>query len=327
MSSDLTGYHLHSDSSKPRRWRPHKDAHLSTWQYLIKYRYMYMIVVLPFLWIVIFRYWPLYGVTMAFQNFTFRQGYFGSPWVGFKHFIDLFESSFFMRAFWNTWIINSMRIVFGFPAPIILALLLYEVKNTAYRRFVQTLTYLPHFIGWVILAGIFHSLLAKDTGALNNLLEVLGLTRVDFLQSNKTFRGVLIVTEIWRDVGFHTIIYLAAIAAINPELYESAVVDGAGRFRQMWSITLPGMVSTMIVLLILRIGNILTVGFDQVYNMYNPLVYQTGDIIQTYILRMIRENPHWSRLAAAGLIRNVIGMTLLLAANKAVRLFGREGIF
>ena len=141
------------------------------------------------------------------------------------------------------------------------------------------------------------------------------------------FRGVLVATEIWREVGFQTIIYFAAIAAINPELYESAAVDGAGRFRRMWNITIPGMASTMIVLLILRLGNLLTVGFDQVFNMYNPLVYETGDIIQTYILRSLQENPHWSRLAAAGLIRSVIGLFLLLIANRVVRFFGREGIY
>jgi putative aldouronate transport system permease protein len=288
---------------------------------------MYLLILLPLIWIAIFRYWPLYGITMAFQRFTFRQGYFGSPWVGFKHFIDLFNSRIFMRAFWNTWIINSMRIVFGFPAPIILALMINEVRSVRYKRVVQTITYLPHFIGWVVLAGIFRYLLAKDTGALNNLLDVIGLTRVDWLQSNTTFRGVLIVTEIWREVGFQTIIYLAAIAAINPELYESAAVDGAGRFRRMAAITIPGMASTMLILLVLRLGNILSVGFDQVFNMYNPLVYETGDIIQTYILRSLQENPHWSRLAAAGLIRSVIGLALLLVANRSVRLFGREGIY
>jgi putative aldouronate transport system permease protein len=310
-----------------RRRRFERDADLNLPQFVWKHRGMYLLVLLPILWIAIFRYWPLYGVTMAFQQFTFRQGYFGSPWVGLEHFIDLFENRVFMRAFWNTWIINAMRIVFGFPAPIILALLINEIPRRGFQRTVQTVTYLPHFIGWVVLAGIFRSILAKDTGVLNNLFEVIGLMRVDFLQSNTTFRGVLVATEIWREVGFQTIIYFAAIAAINPELYESAAVDGAGRFRRIWHITIPGIASTMIVLLILRLGNLLTVGFDQVYNMYNPLVYDTGDIIQTYILRMIQENPHWSRLAAAGLIRSVIGLVLLLVANRVVRFFGREGIY
>jgi len=319
-----------STSSQPflkRKKQYSRDADLSLHKFVWKYRGMYFLVLLPLIWTAVFRYWPLYGVTMAFQDFTYRQGYFGSPWVGFTHFVDLFESRLFMRAFWNTWIINVQRVVFGFPAPIILALLINEVPRRGYQRVVQSLTYLPHFIGWVVLAGIFRSLLAKDTGSVNNLLEVIGLTRIDFLQRADLFRGVLVATEIWREVGFQTIIYFAAIAAINPELYESAAVDGAGRFRRMWNITIPGMASTMIVLLILRLGNLLTVGFDQVFNMYNPLVYETGDIIQTYILRSLQENPHWSRLAAAGLIRSVIGLFLLLIANRVVRFFGREGIY
>lgn len=307
--------------------RAGRDANLGLGSFIVKYRGLYLLMLLPLTWLIIFRYIPLYGITMAFQQFTFRQGYFGSPWVGFKHFVDLFESRIFMRAFRNTWAINGLRILFGFPAPVLLALMIYELRNRGFQRLVQTLTYLPHFIGWVVLAGIFRALLARDTGAVNNLFEVLGWNRIDFLQSNDTFRTVLIGTEIWREVGFSTIIYLAAIAAINPELYESAVVDGAGRFRRMISITIPGMASTMIVLLILRIGNLLSVGFDQVFNLYNPLVYETGDIIQTYILRMMRENPHYSRLAAAGFIRSVIGLVLLLVANRVVRFFGREGIY
>ena len=303
------------------------DADLSLGRFVVKHRSMYFLILLPFAWLIIFRYIPLYGVTMAFQDFTFRRGYFGSPWVGVKHFADLFESRLFMRAFRNTWIINGLRVTLGFPAPVILSLLIYEIRSVGFKRVVQTLTYLPHFIGWVILAGIFHSLLAKDMGAVNHLLDSIGLSRIDFLQSNVTFRWVLVFTDIWRDVGFRTIIYLAAIAAINPELYEAALVDGAGRLRRMISVTLPGIASTMVVLFVLQLGNMLSLGFDQVYNLYNPLVYETGDIIQTYILRMLQENPHWSRLAAAGLIRSVIGMVLLLAANRVVRFAGREAIY
>jgi putative aldouronate transport system permease protein len=264
---------------------------------------------------------------MAFQKFSFRKGYFGSPWVGFEHFKYLFSKSRFMNAFWNTWIINSLRIIFGFPAPIILALLINEVRHAAYKRVVQTVSYLPHFIGWVILAGIFNMLLARDTGALNGLLASIGIERIDFLQDNRTFRWVLVFTDIWKEVGWGTIIYLATIAGINPELYESAVVDGAGRFKQMIYITLPSLVSTMVVLLLLRLGSILAVGFDQIYNLYSPLVYETGDIIQTYIVRQMTTSPVWSRLAAAGFIQSLIGMVLLLLANRLIRFTGREGIY
>ena len=232
-----------------------------------------------------------------------------------------------MRAFRNTWIINIMRIVIGFPAPIILALMLNEVRIMGFKRAIQTLSYLPHFISWVVLAGIFNQLLSHDTGALNNLIAALGGSRIDFLQSNTYFRPTLVFTNIWKEVGWGTIIYLAAIAAINPELYESAHVDGASRLSMMWYITLPSIASTMIVLLILSIGNILVVGFDQVFNLYNPLVYETGDIIQTYIVRSLSTAPNFSRLAAAGFVRSIIGMTLLILANRIVRAIGREGIY
>lgn len=295
--------------------------------YIAKNRYLYLMIALPLAWLVIFRYLPLYGLTMSFQDFSFRKGYFGSPWVGFEHFLYLFSKRAFMHAFWNTWVINSLRIVLGFPAPIILALLINEVRHSGYKRVVQTISYLPHFIGWVILAGIFNMLLAKQTGALNGLLEAIGLQRVDFLQDNEWFRWVVVFTDIWKEVGWGTIIYLAAIAGINPELYESAIVDGAGRFKQVLYITIPSLIPTMIVLLLLRLGQILTVGFDQIYNLYSPLVYDSGDIIQTYIVRQMQLHPNWSRLAAAGFIRSLVGLVLMLIANRLVRLTGREGIY
>jgi putative aldouronate transport system permease protein len=295
--------------------------------YLEKHKYMYLMVVPGLVHLIIFQYIPIYGITMAFQDFSIRRGYFGSDWVGLKHFLWLFQNPNFMRAFRNTWIINTMRIVIGFPAPIILALLLNEVRNMPFKRTIQTISYLPHFISWVVLAGIFNQLLSHDTGAVNHLIAAIGLPRVDFLQSNVFFRPTLVFTNIWKEVGWGTIIYLAAIAAINPELYESAKVDGASRFAMMWFITLPSIASTMIVILILTLGNILTVGFDQVYNLYNPLVYETGDIIQTYIVRSLATAPNFSRLAAAGFVRSIIGMCLLIAANRAVRALGREGIY
>jgi putative aldouronate transport system permease protein len=291
-------------------------------------RYLYLLIVPALIWLLIFKYLPIYGITMAFQDFTLRKGYLGSPFAGYKHFLWLFNRESFMDAFWNTWITNILRIAVGFPAPLLLALLLNEVKSLRFKQAVQTLSYLPHFISWVVLAGIFNALLAKDSGAVNGLMAVIGLPRQDFLQSNQWFRWILVFTDVWKEVGWGTIIYLAAISAINPELYESALVDGAGRWRQMVSITLPLLASTMIVLLILRLGSVLNVGFEQVYNLYNPLVYETGDIIDTWVVRSLQSgSADFSRLAAAGLVKNLIGMVLLLAANRAVRLFGREGIY
>lgn len=307
--------------------RHEMDKRSGLWRYLGKHKYMYLMIVPGLVHLIIFQYIPIYGITMAFQDFSIRRGYFGSEWVGLKHFLWLFQDPNFMRAFRNTWIINIMRIVIGFPAPIILALMLNEVRIMGFKRAIQTLSYLPHFISWVVLAGIFNQLLSHDTGALNNLIAALGGSRIDFLQSNVFFRPTLVFTNIWKEVGWGTIIYLAAIAAINPELYESAHVDGASRLSMMWYITLPSIASTMIVLLILSIGNILVVGFDQVFNLYNPLVYETGDIIQTYIVRSLSTAPNFSRLAAAGFVRSIIGMTLLILANRIVRAIGREGIY
>ncbi len=295
--------------------------------HLLKHRYMYLLIVLPLVWLILFRYLPLYGVIIAFQDFSIRKGYFGSEWVGLKHFVYLFNQKGFVSAFWNTWIINSIRIAIGFPIPIVMTLLINEVRHLPYRRAIQTITYLPHFISWVVLAGIFNSLLALDTGVVNYLLASVRIPKVDFLQSNSTFRGVIVLTDIWKEFGWGTIIYLSTIASINPELYEAAWVDGAGRWRQMWYITLPSLVSTMIIVLILRLGYILMVGFEQIFNLYSPLVYETGDIIQTYIVRMLRLRPHFSRLAAAGFVQSIVGLILLLAANRLVKFFGREGIY
>jgi putative aldouronate transport system permease protein len=292
-----------------------------------KNRYLYLMIIPPLVWLLIFNYWPLYGVIIAFQDFSLRQGYFRSEWVGLKHFVYLFQKGAFQRAFWNTWIINALRIGVGFPVPVIFALLINEVRNHNYQRAVQTITYLPHFISWVVLAGIFNSLLALDTGAVNHLLATLGLSRIDFLQSNKTFRAVIVLTDIWKEFGWETIIYLSAMAGIDPQLYEAAWVDGAGRWKQVWYITLPSIASTTIIVLLLRLGYILTMGFEQIYNLYSPLVYESGDIIQTYIVRMLQERPNFSRLAAAGLVSSVIGFVLLLAANRLVKLLGREGIY
>ena len=288
---------------------------------------LYLLMIPPLIYLIVFQYVPIYGVVMAFQDFSFRRGYFGSNWVGLEHFRWLVSNPAFRDAFWNTVVINFMRIVFGFPAPIILALLINEVRHTVFKRSVQTLSYLPYFISWVVLSGIFIDILARDYGALNNFLSLLSLPRVDFLQDPDVFRWTLVFTDIWQTVGWGSIIYLATIASIDPTLYEAAEVDGASRLQRILHITLPSLASTMAILFLLSVGNILVVGFDQVFNLYNPLVYETGDIIQTYIVRSLSLSPNFSRLAAAGLIQTVIGLALLVIANRAVRALGKEGLY
>jgi len=289
---------------------------------------LYLLIVPPLVYLIVFHYVPMYGVIISFQDFSFRKGYFGSDWVGFEHFQWLIENPTFRRAFFNTFKINLLRILVGFPCPIILALLINEVRVTVFKRTVQTVSYLPFFISWVVLAGIFNDLLSRDFGAVNNIFASFGLPRIDFLQDPTVFPFTLVITEIWRTVGWGSIFYLATIATISPTLYEAAQVDGANRLQKILHVTLPALRSTMVVLLLLSIGNVLRVGFDQVFNLYNPLVYETGDIIQTYIVRSFSEFPRFSRLAAAGLIQSLLGLVMLLAANEAVRrLRDGEGLY
>jgi len=289
---------------------------------------LYLMILPPLVYLFVFQYIPMYGVIMAFQDFSFRLGYFGSDWVGLKHFEWLLNNPAFMNAFFNTLKINFLRVVVGFPMPIILALMINEVRHRRYKRTVQTLSYLPYFISWVVLAGIFHNLLARDYGAVNGVLAGLGLSRIDFLQDPAVFPWTLVLTEIWRTVGWGSIIYLATIATISTTLYEAAEVDGASRFQQIRYITLPALRPTMIVILIINIGNVLRVGFDQVFNLYNPLVYETGDIIQTYIVRSFSVNPNFSRLTAAGFLQSLLGMLLLLGANELIkRIRDGEGLY
>jgi putative aldouronate transport system permease protein len=289
--------------------------------------YLYIMLFPVLLWFAIFHYLPMGGILMAFEDFSYAKGYLRSPFVGLKHFHYLFTDSFFLDAFRNTWIINGYRVLFGWSVPIVFALLLNEVRHSGYKRLVQTITYLPHFISWVVLSGIMVSLLAKNYGSLNQILALLGFERVDFLLSSTWIRTVIIASDVWKEAGWNTIIYLAAISAINPELYEAAHVDGAGRFSQIWYITLPQILNTMMVILIIFVGRILMVGFEQIYNLYTPLTYGDIDIIDTYIVRYLQTMPVYGRLAAAGIVKSLLGLVLLAAANRTVKFFGREGIY
>jgi putative aldouronate transport system permease protein len=291
-------------------------------------RGLYLLMIPPLVYLFLFHYVPMYGLIMSFQDFSFRKGYLGSDWVGLEHFAWLVNNPAFVNAFLNTLTINSLRILLGFPAPILLAILINEIRFTPYKRMVQTLSYLPYFISWVVLAGIFNDLLARDYGAVNHFLAFLGLQRIDFLQNPRVFPATLVISEIWRTVGWGSIIYLATLATISPTLYEAAEVDGASRFQKIRFITIPGLYPAMVVVFLLSIGNVLRIGFDQVFNLYNPLVYETGDIIQTYIVRSFASNPDFSRLAAAGFLQSFLGLMLLLFAHSVVkRMRGGEGLF
>lgn len=269
------------------------------------------------LYFVVFHYVPMVGLIIAFKELSMRLGILRSPWVGWENFSRLFASADFPRALKNTLVISSLRLIFGFIAPLALALLLNEVRITWFKRGVQTLTYLPYFFSWVVLGGIFIMLLGGD-GPVNTIVRSAGHSPINFLGDELWFLLVLIVTGIWQGAGYGAVIYLAALAGIDPHLYEAAKIDGAGRWQQVRHVTLPMLVPTIIVLLILSLGNILNAGFDQIYNLYNPMVYASSDIIDTYVLRRMI-NMDYGLATAAGLFKSVFSLGLVAGANQLAR--------
>ncbi len=278
---------------------------------------------------IIFKYIPMGGVAIAFKNYKIKQGIFGSAWCGLDNFRDLFRTNLFTRSVYNTLTISALKLLFGFPAPIILALMLNEVTHARFKKTVQTITYLPHFLSWVVLAGMFQQLLSPNNGAVNALLrDLFGMEKsIYFLGDNKYFRGTLIVTDIWKNVGWSSILYLATIAGIDQELYEAAVVDGATRWQCTRYITIPSLVSTIVVMLILNVGSIMDAGFDQVFNLYSSAVYQTGDIIDTYVYRRGLGDLKYDQATAVGLFKNVIAFLLVAGTNLLARRISGEGIW
>ena len=278
---------------------------------------------------VIFKYVPMGGIVIAFKNYKISKGIWGSAWCGLDNFTKAFNTPTFARAVGNTLTISGLKLLFGFPAPIILALMLNEVTHLPFKKTVQTITYLPHFLSWVVLAGMFQQLLSPNNGAVNALLkQFFGVQEsIYFLGNNKYFRGTLIVTDIWKNVGWSSILYLATISGIDPSLYEAATVDGASRWQCTRYITLPSLVSTIVIMLILSIGSIMDAGFDQVFNLYNSAVYQTGDIIDTYVYRYGLGDMKYSLATAVGLFKNVIAFVLVVGTNLITRKISGEGIW
>ncbi|NRF93801.1 sugar ABC transporter permease [Paenibacillus frigoriresistens] len=273
-------------------------------------------MILPgLLFFVIFKYIPLAGSIIAFQNYTPFKGMLGSDFVGFEHFVTLFSYPEFYRVLRNTLLISLYQLIFGFPAPLILALLLNEIRKVAVKRIMQTVLYVPHFLSWVILGGMMMSLLSPDSGLVNHILNSFGLKSVFFMQQPQYFRSIVVVSGIWKEVGWGTIIYLAALTGINPELYEAAEVDGAGKLRQVFSVTIPALLPTIMVLLLLKIGHILDLGFEQIYILLNPLVRETGDILDTYIYDVGLLSGQYSYTTAIGLFKSIVGLVLILGTN------------
>lgn len=271
--------------------------------------------------IFLFHYLPIFGISLAFKDYNPLLGILRSPWIGGEHFERLFDSIFFWRILRNTLVINIMQLVIGFPAPIILALLLNELRDRPFKRTVQTITYLPHFISWVVAGGFVVSILSPNHGIITTVSQWLTGEESDlFLMIEpQWFRWILVFSDMWKSVGWGSIIYIAAISGINPELYESATIDGAGRWHQMVYITLPSIASTITVLFILRVGQMMHLNFDQIYVLYSPNVYSTGDVISTYVFREGLGKGNYSYTTAIGLFQSVIGFVLMTFTNTLSR--------
>ncbi|MDQ8734568.1 ABC transporter permease subunit [Paenibacillus sp. LHD-38] len=274
----------------------------------------------------IFSIVPMFGAVMAFQRFIPAKGIWGSDWVGIANFTYMFQLPDSKQIFINTIVIAIGKILLGLLVPIVFALLLNEVRLKVFKSTVQTIVYLPHFMSWVVLGTMLSMIFSYD-GMVNGLLDFLGLERVMFLASNTWFRPLLILTDTWKEFGYGTIIYLAALTAINPALYESAALDGANRWKQIRSITLPGIFPTIVLLGTLSLGNVLNAGFDQVFNLYNPLVYETGDIIDTFVYRMGLINMQYSFATAIGLMKSVISFVLIILSYKLAAKYAGYKIF
>jgi putative aldouronate transport system permease protein len=296
-------------------------------RYIAKHRNMYLLLVPGIAYFIIFRYIPLAGNVMAFQKFNFATGVFGSEWIGLGNFAYLFNSAKFLQVLRNSIVISMLQITCGFPAPIILALMLNEVWNPAFKRTTQTVIYLPHFLSWPIIGGLLVAFLSPDRGFVNIIIEALGGESIFFLGSTSHFRGVLIASSIWKEAGWGTIIYLAALAGIDPQLYEAAIIDGAKRRHLLWNVTLPGIKSTIVILLILRMGHLLENGFEQIFTLYNPSVYEVADVLETYVYRIGLVSGRYSFSTAAGMFQSVVGFAMIVSVNWTARRLGEASVY
>ena len=289
-------------------------------RYVRRHPMMYLMLIPGLFFLFIYKFAPLYGILIAFKDYNIFAGsnpvdaIAKSPWVGFANFERLFKSSEFIKVLVNTLIINGMKILFLFPIPIIYAILLNEIRNKAFRKLSQTAIYVPYFFSWVVVFGIFYSLFGSY-GVVNNVIAALGHARIKFFTDTGIFRWLLVFTEGWKEIGYNTVIYLAAITGIDIALYEAASVDGANKWKQIWHVTMPGLLPTIVLMFILKVGYILDTGFEQVLVFYNPAVYDVADIIQTYVYRLGMGQMDFPLSTALGLFNSVVAFVLIVSAN------------
>ncbi|SDX35627.1 carbohydrate ABC transporter membrane protein 1, CUT1 family [Paenibacillus sp. PDC88] len=289
------------------------------WQKIWRNWELYLFIAPAFLYFLIFHYGPMYGIQIAFKNYNPVRGIFGSPWIGFDHFIRFFDSYYFWDLMWNTLTISLYELAVGFPIPIILALAFNELKHKRFKKLAQTVTYAPHFISMVVMVGMIISFLSPSTGILIHFIEWLGFDAPAFLTSPAWFKTVYVLSGVWQSAGWGTIIYLAALSAADPGLHEAAIIDGANRLQRIWNINIPVLVPTMTILLILNMGSLLGVGFEKILLMQNPLNMESSDVISTFVYRSGLENAQYSFSTAVGLFNSVINAILLIVVNQIAR--------
>lgn len=296
-------------------------------KYFMQHKWLYFMLIPGALYFLIFKYAPMIGVVIAFQQYSPFSGIMDSQWVGFLHFKNFFMGTDFGMLLKNTLGISLLSLIFYFPAPIILALLLNEIRSQKYKRTIQTFVYIPHFISWVIVASLTYTLMNINDGIINQIIQEITGKTVNFLGLPQYFKGLIIGQSIWKETGYGTIIFLAALAGVDMELYEAARVDGAGRWRLMWHITLPAIKGTIIIMLILRVGSILNTGYEQIYLMRNSLNVSAAEVFDTYIYQKGITNAQYSYSTAAGLFKSIVGMIMVLGANWTAKKSGESGIY
>jgi putative aldouronate transport system permease protein len=288
----------------------------SIWNEYKKCKYLFLLLIPVIVYFFIFHYLPMYGVIIAFKDFSPLKGIIRSDWIGLKHFRKLFSGMYFLPVLRNTLIISFSKLLFGFPAPIILCLVLNEVKSLRFKKAVQTVSYLPHFIGWVVLAGIVKEVFSPSHGLVNYIIQLFGGNPIFFVGSKQWFRPVIVGSSIWRNIGWDSIVYMAAIAGIDSQLYEAADLDGAGRMQKIRYITLPSLIPTIVIMFIFAVGGVMADDFDQIYNMLNAQVMDVGDVIGTYTYRVGLQQMDYGYATAVGLFKNVISLVLVTLCNK-----------
>lgn len=316
-----------ADSLSVTRRKPKPVRKQRLGDYVWRKRYLYLMLIPGVIYFAVFNYAPMYGVLIAFKDFSFRRGILGSDWIGLENFKYMFQLGNFYQVFRNSILLSSLRILFTFPIPIILALLLNDIRSSKYQKVMQTLFYLPHFVSWVVIGGILINFLSPINGVVNMLIKSFGGEPIFFLAEDRYFKPIVILTSIWKDSGWGTIIYLAAITGISSDLYEAARIDGASKLKCLRYITLPSIKPTVVIMLILRMGSIMNNGFEQIFIIQNDKNLSVSEVFETYTYRVGLLGGRYSFATTVGLFTSVIGIVFLLASNKFANKMGEEGIF